>query len=82
MSKNEHGNFHITCKSCDRLFTVSPPSSEYTQILQKDCERGDSMRKERNCPACEQENIVIWDRDHNLPFNRDVSSDLKLSGLD
>jgi C4-type Zn-finger protein len=48
-------------------------------ILHKDCERGDSVRKEHNCPLCEQANIVIWDRNHNLPFNIDASSDLKMS---
>ena len=83
MSKDQHDGFIITCKSCNRPFTVYPPGSEYIGIIQQDCPRGDSMTKERNCPRCEQSNTIIWDRDHKLPFTRDThSSDLKLSGFD
>jgi hypothetical protein len=76
MTKDSYGGFNVTCKTCDSPFIV------YTRLLENDCDRGDSIRRKRDCPLCGQLIVIVWDRDHNLPFNRDASSDLKLSGLD
>jgi hypothetical protein len=80
MSKDEYGGYSINCKICNRPFTVSPPGSEFIRILEKNCDRGDSIPIKNTCPSCDSENTIIWDMDHNLPFNRDESSDLNLAG--
>ena len=43
---------------------------EYIRIIRQPCEREDSITRDQNCPTCSQLNKIIWDKDHNLSFNR------------
>ncbi len=45
------GVFEAKCTACGKLFLVPPIGEEYIEILQVQCERGDSIPIERRCPV-------------------------------
>jgi hypothetical protein len=64
------GGFTVLCLFCNRPFTVYSPTPEYIRIIQQPCEREDSITRDLSCPMCSQLNKIIWDKDHNMSFNR------------
>jgi hypothetical protein len=74
------GVFPTNCVVCNRSFSVPSIGEEYVEILQQQCEFGDSIPVERRCPWCDKINTIIYHRSHYLPFMRDHSTDVDLAG--